>query len=244
MSLRSVFHKVVHKASHAASKAEKKAVSKGKKAVSKGKKAVSKGVTKEIKKVTKAIEQGGQKALNDIKLLSSNSKTKLKKTYNRREPCALATGFVLIDIGFVIYGALGFIPSNDEDELILGKAMLREMGDLPKNEFEAEVRELAEADTAFKKAKAIMTLGGRIDKAGMFSKWPKIFADQMTTAEWIGTGVGAVATIALWFGSDGAAGVAKVLLEACAVEQVVIDGISACKICQWTPVDLLLKKQS
>lgn len=67
----------------------------------------------------------------------------------------------------------------------------------------------------------------------MLSKRPAIFRGRMTDEQWAISGTKAIATPVLWFGSDGAAPVAKIVPELAQLAETVVDAETASKTCGW-----------
>ena len=143
-------------------------------------------------------------------------------------PCEEACGYVAVDVVFFVLGLAGLHTSNNER---ITRAILRELGADTLKGLARAVRDFSEADGAYNKAKALFTLFGQIYKAGGFRAALKVIKDEMTTWEWIKTGVIAVAQIAAWFATDGIAFIAEVALNIMSAEQLIEDAAKAVKAC-------------
>ena len=143
-------------------------------------------------------------------------------------PCEEACGYVAVDVVFFVLGLAGLHTSNNER---ITRAILRELGADTLKGLARAVRDFSEADGAYNKAKALFTLFGQIYKAGGFRAALKVIKDEMTTWEWIKTGVIAIAQIAAWFATDGIAFIAEVALNIMSAEQLIEDAAKAVKAC-------------
>ena len=143
-------------------------------------------------------------------------------------PCQEACGYVAVDVVFFVLGLVGLHVSNNER---ITRAILRELGADTLRGLARAIRNFSEADGAYNKAKALFTLFGQIYKAGGFRAAFKVIKDEMTTWEWIKTGVIAVAQITAWFATDGVAFIAEVALNIMSAEQLIEDAAKAVKAC-------------
>ena len=143
-------------------------------------------------------------------------------------PCQEACGIVAVDVVFFVLGLVGLHVSNSER---ITRAILRELGPDTLRGLARAIRAFSEANGAKNKAKALFTLLGQIYKAGGFRAAFKVIKDEMTTWEWIKTGVIAVAQITAWFATDGVAFIAEVALNIMSAEQLIEDAAKAVKAC-------------
>lgn len=143
-------------------------------------------------------------------------------------PCEEACAAVTVDVIFFAMGLVGLHVSNQER---ITRAVIQELGGPTLRGFARAIHNFSTADGAYNKAKALFTLMGQIYRAGGFRAAFKVVKQEMTTWEWIKTGVIAVAQITAWFATDGAAFVAEAALSIMSAEQLIEDAVKAGKAC-------------
>ena len=143
-------------------------------------------------------------------------------------PCVEACLVVTLDVILFVFGLVGLHVSNQER---LTRALLREMGEDTLRGLARAIHNFSTADGALAKAKALFTLMGQIYNAGGFKAAIKVIKDEMTTWEWIKTGVIAVAQITAWFATDGIAFIAEAALSIMSAVQLIEDAVKAGNAC-------------
>ena len=133
-----------------------------------------------------------------------------------------------MDVVFLVLGLVGLHVHNQER---ITRAVLRKLGEDTLRGFLRSIRNFNEAKGAYAKAKALFKIFREIYKAGGFRAVFKEIKKEMTWWEWLKTGVIAVAQIAAWFLTDGAAFIAEVALNIMSAEQLLENGIKAVKVC-------------
>ena len=143
-------------------------------------------------------------------------------------PCQKACCRVAVDVVSFVLGSIGLYVSNTER---ITRALLREHGADTLRGLARAIRDFSEADGAMKKAKALFTLFGNIYKAFGLRAVFKVINEEMTTWEWIKTGIIVVAQITAWFATDGVAFIAEVALTIMSAVQLIEDADKAVKVC-------------
>jgi len=128
--------------------------------------------------------------------------------------------------------ALSLVGLKISNEERLTRALIRELGPETLSGIGRLIHEFNEADSAYKKSKVLFEILKILYDDKVFSDVKDILVDEMSTWDWIKTGIIAMAQLVAWFLSDGAAFIAECVLVIMSATDLIEDGIQVDKKCK------------
>jgi len=171
-------------------------------------------------KFTKAIE------------FKSCNKTVVKKavTFDTNSK-ACTKSIIVFSVDAVLF-ALSLVGLKVENEERLTRALIRELGPETLNGIGRLIHEFSEASSAVDKARKMFSILKILYDNHVLQDAISIAKDEMSTWDWIKTGLLAAGQLIAWFATDGAAFIAECALVILSATDLIEDAVKVDKDCK------------
>jgi len=142
--------------------------------------------------------------------------------------CNIAIITFSVDTILFAFSLVGLKVENEER---LTRALIRELGPETLNGIGRLAKEFAEADSAVEKSKLLFKVLKLLYDSHAINAAFKIVKDEMSTWDWIKTGILAAAQITAWFATDSAAFIGECVLVIMSTTDLIEDANSINKNC-------------